>query len=199
MKIRLMLLAFATACGALAVAAPVDAQPLPGETLPAWTHTASSCEVDEESNGRYTLTGPDFSYKGGMQGGPSTEVPALMARCNVANPLDSGNPAWNRLIVTYRDTDLGCPFNRVVVKLFRVPRVPSTTRQLTLIATFNSDTVSEGCQEIFFGSMTEDAVAFSHQFDFLNNAYHVEIQLFRLDNEFPPPIARMVRLARVEE
>src|SRR5215510_11380946 len=77
MKTRLMLCAMATTCSALAAATPARAQPLPGETLPAWTQVASSCVVDEESNGRYALTGPDFSYKGSREGGTTADNPPL--------------------------------------------------------------------------------------------------------------------------
>ena len=193
MKIRDLLLATLTTGCALVIAAPANAQ-LPGETLPAWTHTASSCEVDEESAGRYTLSGADFTYLGGAEGGLVASQPPLTARCNVTNPLDSGNPSWDHLIVTYRDYDLSCTFNRVVVRLYRVPRVPGLSQ---LVATFNSDTVG-GCSGFFFGSMTESNVAFTHKFDFLNNAYFVDIQLVRLDNEYPAPIARLVRLAHAD-
>jgi hypothetical protein len=82
------------------------------ESLPAWTHTASSCAVDDDTLNRYVVNAADFIHS-------PIHTGAIVARCNVVNPLDNSNPLWNTLIVGYQDPDGTGPAYQVVVRLLR--------------------------------------------------------------------------------
>ncbi|MCI0417135.1 hypothetical protein L0222_30560 [bacterium] len=158
------------------------------EFLPAWTHTASSCAIDEDSLPLYrfqTAVGPgsDFTFRAGQ-----TSTSPIIARCNVVNPLDQGNPAWNAIILGYQDPDGIGTNHSVRAKLFSVSRPTGST---TLIAFVNSNTSGNT-------GRTELAIKFSHSFDFLNNEYFVQIELIR-KNQNAGPVAFMVRLTQLEE
>src|SRR5205814_9652824 len=71
------------------------------EVLPGWTSTASSCSLDPASAAMSAFSNADFKFSGTNVGGGT----AIVVRCNVTNPLDTGNPTWNTLFVGYQDPD----------------------------------------------------------------------------------------------
>jgi hypothetical protein len=160
------------------------------EILPAWTQTASSCAVDESALSKFQFNLADFSYKGTETSdvlntslGPITQP--IVARCNVVNPLDSGNPSWNALIVGYQDPDGTGTAHSVRVRLYRVSRHNGTAYQ---VAVFSSNSSSAT-------GRTEGLTEFSHTFDFLNNEYFVQMELIR-QNTNQNPVIYHVRLTR---
>src|SRR2546423_944188 len=86
------------------------------EVLPAWTSTASSCSLDPASAAMSAFSNADFKFSGSNVGGGT----AIVVRCNVANPLDTGNPSWNTLFVGYQDPDGIGTKHRVLARLRRL-------------------------------------------------------------------------------
>lgn len=162
--------------------------------LPAWTHVASACAVDEDSLSKTSTAGAYFTFKGASvsaPGGPLLGPIPLFARCNVVNPLDArglepGNPNWNALIVTYLDPDGTGTAHRVQARLVRVSRA---TGAGATIATFNSNSLNITTQ-------TERLKLFNHQFDFGDYYYYVELALTRTDASTGNPRLAAVRLAQ---
>ena len=157
----------------------------PGEQLPAWTQAASSCVIDEAaaSQSTYAFSNADLTYRPGMMSQVSGGAyQPLVARCNVLNPLDKGNPAWNRLVVGYLDSNGA---GSISVKLKRLAR---STGVVSTIVTW-TDPPSSG---LF--TRLEDYRDFRHTFNFLANSYYVEISVLRHDNDGNPGVF-MIRLA----
>jgi len=155
------------------------------EYLPAWTHAASACSPDEAALSKYAFTNADFSFNStSVSDVGGLGLPVLIyVRCNVLNPLDAGNPTWNSMYVGYQDPD-GQGFKyQVFVRLRRLSR---TTGGVSTVATFNSNSLTNTAR-------SERFVTFSHNFDFLNNEYYVEIGISRTDT-LANPVAYMVRL-----
>jgi len=156
------------------------------ESLPAWTHVASACSVDEANLSKYSFNFADFGFKSGAVsdvGAFGFALP-ITARCNVVNPLDSGNPSWNTLIVGYRDPDGPGIKYQVIVRLRRLSRF---TGGVSTVATYNSNLVP-------LTARGEGFVQFSStSFDFLKNEYFVEINVSRTDTN-ADPVVYMVRL-----
>ena len=164
----------------LSVAVLWPAQALAQETLPAWTQSASSCVIDENtaSQSRYAFNNADLAYKAGtISVFSNSRSQPIVARCNVLNPLDTGNPLWNKLVVGYLNP-MGA--GTVVVDLKKVTRAGS----VATIATFNSSNFN---QPDFFLRL-EASVTFNHTFDFLNNQYYVEIRILRHDTDGNPGV-----------
>lgn len=166
------------------------------EFLPAWTHTASSCAVDESALNKYQFSLADFSFKGTETsdvlywiGAPIAQP--IVARCNVVNPLDSGDPDWNALIVGYQDPDGTSTAHSVRARLYRVSRPTGTVSQ---VAAFDSNSSSTTTR-------TEKQVIFSHSFDFLNNEYFVQMELIRQNTNQNPVIysARLTKAVPVPQ
>ena len=196
------------------------------DDLPAWTATASSCSIDESSTGKYEFSGTQFRYLGTNVSNygifvsnavfpsnkeiivrpPSTYQP-ITVRCNVTPMYDYGPasqvitgdltldvPAswvsvdWNALIVGYKDTDGYGAKAQVSASLKKVSRA---TLGESTIATFNSNLVS-----VSSIMAHEDVQPFTHDFDFQNNDYYVQIDLIRQDDTVTTPVAYSVRLAQ---
>lgn len=159
------------------------------EYLPAWTHVASTCAIDEGSLVKYQFNFSDFGFKAGMYSTASTAFPnglePITVRCNVTNPVDFDNPKWNTLILGYQDQDGTAAANRVVATLYSVSR---TTGVNTAITSFDSNSSAQTIRG-------EGYTVFAKPFDFLNNEYYVEIAVTRRNTEFNP-VAFMVRLTQ---
>ncbi|MGZ8218120.1 hypothetical protein [Methylomagnum sp.] len=159
------------------------------EYLPAWTHVASACSIDESSLAKYQFNFSDFGYKSGMYSTASTAYPngfePIVVRCNVTNPVDFDNPKWNTLMLGYQDQDGTAAANRVTAILYAVSRANGTN---TPIAGFDSNSSTQTVRG-------EGYTVFSKPFDFLNNEYYVEIAVTRRNVEFNP-VAFMVRLTQ---
>jgi hypothetical protein len=165
------------------------------ERGPAWTHTASSCEVDPKQVGKAYSSGADFSFLPNAFSDPAPGVRGfylpLVARCNVLNPLDTDpanqNPSWNALIVGYADPDGVGPNTSVVAQLMRVRRDDGS---ISAIAAFNSDNYNVTAR-------TEELVIFNQPMDFRHNEYYVELNLYRTPPASKNPIVYSVRLVNV--
>lgn len=161
------------------------------EFLPAWTHTASSCAVDEDSLVKYQVNAANFTFESTEISDPGLFGPIpIIARCNVLNPLDAGNPVWDALVVGYRDPDGTGTAHRATARLFRVSRPTGNVFQ---VAAFNSNT-----NAVNITTRTEGLVQFNHTFDFLNNEYFVQIELVRTSTSLNPQ-AFSVRLTDADE
>jgi hypothetical protein len=149
----------------------------PARAQPVWTHVASTCVVDEASASSYLATDPKL----GFNNGTATEI---VTRCNVINPMDSGkDPQWNFLEIVYVDPDGMNTQNQVLATLTRVTNAGVHVP----VATFNSDHFASAAAPLINGAL------FSHTFDFLKNAYYVEIKLKR-PGVGSSPAALLVRL-----
>lgn len=182
-----------TALALLASARLVHAQCL--EHPPIWTHTASSCAVDEDSLAKYQFNNADFSFKGDQTSANSPSIPSvpvpIVVRCNVLNPLDdSVNPVWNRLLIGYQDPDGTGTGSRVRALLRRVHRQTGGTATL---ATFDSNSFAATTRREDF------AVVSPMKLDFLVYEYFVQIELTRRFTGLSSnPLAFKARLALVQ-
>jgi hypothetical protein len=157
------------------------------ETLPAWTHTASSCTPDESSLRKFSFSDASFAFFGNEISGSGLFLLPIIVRCNVLNPLDEDNPIWNTFIIGYQDPDGTGTSSQVSAMLVRVAR---PTGILSTIAFFNSHAYASTAKR-------EGSVQFNHYFDFLNNEYYVEIRLLRNTTNYKPQ-AFSARLTRTE-
>ena len=193
---RMRIIARSTTLTALALLASVrlvHAQCV--ELLPSWTHTASSCAVDEASLTKYQFNNADFSFKGSETSDntptiPSVPVP-IIVRCNVLNPLDdSVNPVWNRLFIGYQDPDGTGTGSRVRALLRRVHR---QTGAATTVATFDSNNSIVTTRGEAF------AVVSPTKFDFRGYEYFVQIELTRRFTGLSSnPLAFKARLEHIQ-
>lgn len=167
--------------------APVGSA-VPGymDFLPAWSHVGSAFTVDEGSATKYAMGTASFGFKTGQISSTGLRgiLNPIVARCNVTNPLDSGNPGWNALIVDYLDPDGTGTNYRVYVILYRLDR---STGSVSTVAKFDSNTVA-------LTTRGERQVIFTHAMDFLNNEYFVQVQVYRADTS-GSPVVNAVRLA----
>jgi hypothetical protein len=136
-----------------------------------WSASASVCQPSEKSTGLYQFDGAHFSFSGSNTG-------EIIARCHVTNPMDSGVPPWNTLVVGYTDPD-GTGINyQVTAQLARVDKSSGTA---TILKTFSSNSfVDKGS--------TSHNVSFTHTFDFDNNAYFVTLTLDRVSTSDKPAV-----------
>jgi hypothetical protein len=182
-----------TALALLASARLVHAQ-VCSEILPNWTHTASSCAVDEGSLTKYQFNNADFSFKGNETSDNSPSIPSvplpIVVRCNVLNPLDdSVHPKWNRLLIGYQDPDGTGTGSRVRALLRRVHR---QTGAATTLATFDSNLSNATTRREAFELV-------STKFDFRGYEYFVQIELTRLFTGLSSnPLAFKARLESIQ-
>lgn len=203
-----------------AVVAASNASALPQgwyDDLPAWTATASSCSMDESSTAKAEFSGSQFRFLGtnvsdfgpvligasakSILVGQVNSYKPITVRCNVTPmydyvPMVPGelfdipaywkSASWNSLIVGYKDADGISSKAQVSASLKKVTR--ATLSEAT-IATFNSNLSASVVAN-------EDVKQFTHDFDFLNNDYYVEINLVRQDTTVATPVAYSVRLAK---
>ena len=129
-----------------------------------WTTIASACALDESATGRYVADGAAVYLASGATGD-------IVLRCNVTDPADWFNvndPLWNRMDVTFNDTD-GQGIDKVVTAQLR--RVHEATGASSTVVTFTSNVFAAGQQ-------LRNTVV-DHVFDFYNYAYYVQITLRR--------------------
>jgi hypothetical protein len=136
-----------------------------------WSTSGSVCEPGVDSSGLFTFNDAKFLFAG-------TNTGEIKARCHVTNPMDSGVPAWNTMVVGYQDPD-GTGINyQVTAQLVRVDKSSGVS---TIVKTFSSNSfVSTGA--------TSHNVSFTHTFDFDNNAYYVTLTLDRVDSSNNPAV-----------
>jgi hypothetical protein len=134
-----------------------------------WSSAGSVCEPGVESAGLYTFNGAKFLFSG-------TNTGEIKSRCAVINPMDSGVPAWNTMVVGYQDPDGTGIDYQVVAQLVRVDK---STGVGTIIKTFSSNSFTST-------GATSHSVTFTHTFDFDSNAYYVTLTLDRVDSSNNP-------------
>ena len=140
-----------------------------------WAHAVNACAIDEANLSDYAV-GLGLNHKAGIVG-------RLTARCNVENlPISPPGDAIG-LLLTYRDQDGPGSASRVIARLIQL----SNTGTLSLLATVDSNTGPASA------SLQSKFQTFSHDFDFNNNAYYVEVTIIRRDNT-QVPIAAIVRI-----
>jgi hypothetical protein len=142
----------------------------------------TTCAPDEETLAKYEFRTAAFRFRGGEisdSNGIGTYRP-ITVRCNIVNPLDTGNPTWEKLVVGYQDPDGTRDNSRVEVRLKRVLR-PSGGGT---IAIFNSNAFS-------VDTNGERFISFSHEFDFQKEDYFFEINLYRKTISASPAIYRV--------
>jgi hypothetical protein len=133
------------------------------QAAPVWTATANSCVVDNSDLGDVEQDSFSLQHRKFVKG-------AIVARCNLTNPLDSGaDPGWGTLEVVYRDPDGRDNRSTVRVRVIRVNNGGNTTN----VAEFSSDDFPEAVDP------TTESVTFSHAFDFDHGAYYVELRINR--------------------
>jgi len=144
-----------------------------------WSHAANACTVDEVDVAEYAVDLRALSHRPGVVG-------TVTARCNVENlPLVLGGdtPA---LELVYRDPDGPGTAYSVFARLRAVARNGSVLTIAT--ASSNTAAASTSYRSVF--------QPFSHDFNFRNNAYYVEITVFR-SNLSQAPAAALVRLVGI--
>lgn len=151
-----------------------------------WTHVASACVPDESALTKYAMSYADLYFKGSAVSDFGTfGLSPLSARCNVDNPLAVGvKPVWNTFIVGYKDPDGKTLNNGVTARLIKISRA---TGGISTVATFNSNASPVTVRG-------EGYVLFEHAFDYHNNAYMVQLDLYRTDATLPSPVVYSVRL-----
>lgn len=139
-----------------------------------WTTVATACVPDETTVGKF-----EFEFGRVMFMGANTGE--IGFRCNVSNPQDlGGNPGWDRMEISYEDTDNFFSGAEVVVTLRRVDKFTGLSFEL---AKFSSNGKGLGQQL--------ELEPFVHAFNFANNAYYVGISLKRTNNTQNPKIQRV--------
>ena len=140
-----------------------------------WAHAVNACAIDEANLSDYAV-GLGLNHKAGIVG-------RITARCNVENlPISPPGDAVG-LLLTYRDQDGPGSASRVIARLMQL----SNSGTVSLLATVDSNT---GPASASFQSKFQ---TFSHDFDFNNNAYYVEVTVIR-SNATQVPIAAIVRI-----
>jgi hypothetical protein len=143
-----------------------------------WAHAVNACAIDEANLSDYAV-GLGLNHKAGIVG-------RLTARCNVENlPISPPGDAIG-LLLTYRDQDGPGSASRVIARLMQL----SNSGTLSLLATVDSNTGPASA------SLQSKFQTFSHDFDFNNNAYYVEVTVIRRDNT-QVPIAAIVRITGI--
>ncbi len=159
-----------------------------------WTHVASACAPDEGAIGKYSFNYGDFGFKSGVYSDVSSisttaaaqVVLPISVRCNVTDPMDGSiKPAWNSLIVGYIDPDGTATGTRVIARLYKLARANGSA---SLIAYFDSNTLAQNVR-------AEALVATKEAFDFHNNEYFVQLDLYRANQTTYYPLAYSARLA----
>jgi hypothetical protein len=151
---------------------------------PVWTHVGAACTPDEASADRFESAAARFRHVGSNTG-------AIVARCNVINPTDTGaNPVWNYLEVVYFDPP---GENQVTAELVRVS---NSTGGVWTVATFDSNapdlTPNEDAQT--------NGIFFRHVFDFNAYAYYITITVRRTEaTAANNPAVSIVRLTQTIE
>jgi hypothetical protein len=172
---RLLLLAVVLGGAGLLMALlrPASASHLSGGT---WSHAVNACAIDEADVSRYMVGVSFLSHRGAITG-------TLTARCNVENlPVTPGGDVL-ALQLVYRDQDgAGTAYN-VSARLLAI----TNSGAVATIATVNSNT---GPASTSFQTLIR---TFSHDFNFLSNAYYVEVTVFRNDTA-QAPAAAIVRI-----
>ncbi len=149
------------------------------------THVGSTFSVDEANTGSYAMSLAALYPLGGG---------TVIARCRVTDPEDSGYPRWNRMFVTYRDSDAAASQYRVAVSL---RRVHVTTGASSTIVTFDSNTTAGPGTGVL-----RRGAEFTHTFDFLNYAYYLEATITGPSGIVlvqPVPALYVVQLAYYEQ
>lgn len=156
-----------------------------------WTHVASACAPDEGAIGKYAFTSGDFSFKSTAYSDASRLlVSPISVRCNVVDPMDGDvKPAWNSLVIGYMDPDGMGLDTRVIARLYKISRATGTP---TTIAIFNSNTSTQNTRG-------ETLVDIKTPFDFHNNEYFVQLDLYRTNQTPLNPVAYSARLVHAEE
>lgn len=144
-----------------------------------WTAVASTCAIGDAHINRYEVDGPKLSYLFDSTG-------VLTARCNITNPLNSGNPSWFNLSVGCSDPDGTGKHYRVYVSLKRVDRSSGVTSTVTALD--SNDWSDTGAFEHLqsFGS--------SEGWDFNKYSYYINLELTR-DYSTKEPKVWSVRLS----
>jgi hypothetical protein len=146
--------------------------------FPEWVTAASACVPDEASAGMFQMTGARFSFTTAPTG-------EIEARCNVTNPRDDNfNPLWSRMEVTFTDQDGMNVAAQIIADLVVVDKF---TGNSAVIATFSSSAFPAGT--------TLATVPVPPVFNFINNAYYINLRVRRSSNNWMPWVAR-VRLYR---
>ena len=141
-----------------------------------WAHAVNACAIDEANVGQYQVGVSFLSHE-------ATATGPLIARCNVENlPIDPGDVLGLELV--YRDQDGPGTAYSVSARLLATTNSGSVVQ----IAVVNSNTgpVSTSFQR-------SQIATFSHDLNFANNAYYVEIIVSR-NNTAQAPAAAIVRI-----
>lgn len=168
------------------------------EFLPAYTHVATACTIDEADTSSYTYNLGSLGVPTGLGFIANSTDLNLYAWCNIANPLDEGNPEWNGLIVGFRDPDGTDAKARVRAYLYRVSRVNGVQK---LLATFDSN-VPSGTNFVqnTFNWQEGFTVLPSRTFNFFQYEYFVMLHLSRKTTApVQYPVVTKFRLAEIQK
>jgi hypothetical protein len=177
MKLLVMLAVILGGVGSLLVPSqPVSAS---HQSVGIWANAVTGCAIDDADLSEY-LVGRFLSQKPG-------KIKAIVARCNVENlplnPPGFGNP--NVLELVYLDPDGPGTAYRVIARLQQL----TNSGTVITLATVDSNT---GPASPAFQSQHRLFPA-GHDFNFINNAYYVEVTVFRSNAQLVPAAA-IVRL-----
>ena len=143
-----------------------------------WTCVGSAFTLDESSLGS-AANGPTPATSARLQF-LGNNVGTIEARCNITNPNDAGsNPGWGHLEMTLNDPDgMANPFG-VVIELREVSKFTGNTVAFVIYDSSN------------FAQMILRNFAFNHAWNFVNNAYYVNITITRPNANMSPWLARV--------
>ena len=142
-----------------------------------WAHAVNACAIDEADLSKYAFNLYKLSHKPGIVG-------KITARCNIENlPITPSGDA-PAFLVTYLDPDGPGTAYRVLARLQQITNSGSA---------FTVATVDSNEFPASTSFQTQSAI-FSHDFDFYNNAYYVEVIVQRTNNA-QAPAAAIVRIA----
>jgi hypothetical protein len=147
-----------------------------------WANAVSGCAIDEADLSEYVV-GKSLSHR-------AATIKTIVSRCNVENlplspPAFGGDP--NGLELVYRDPDGPGTAYQVIAKLQQL----TNSGAVVTLATVDSNT-----EAIASPAFQTQFKLFSHDFDFDNNAYYVEVIVFRT-NAQRVPAAAIVRLTGI--
>jgi hypothetical protein len=145
-----------------------------------WANAVNACAIDEADLNEYTFSPNRLTHKPGVVG-------PIVVRCNVENlPLTPpGFGDVNGLELVYRDPDGPGTASRVVARLQQL----TNSGTVVTLATVDSNT---GPTSPAFQSL-HTLFPHGHDFNFINNAYYVEVVVSRSNAQLVPAAA-IVRL-----
>jgi hypothetical protein len=178
-KLKILVLLAAVLSGLVSLMTP--SQPASASHLSqgVWAQAVNTCAIDEADLRKYQFNIYKLSHRPEIVG-------KITARCNVENlPITPSGDA-TAFLVTYLDPDGPGKAYRVLVRLQQITNSGSAFT----VATVDSNNFPASA------SFQTQSALISHDFEFYNNAYYVEVIVYRT-NTAQAPAAAIVRIAGI--